>query len=143
MALVRRALEFQSQARDEDGEVDEIWCAFDVEWPENHPQLREAVALATSNGIRVAISNPCFELWLILHFRNQTAFMTNDQARKTRHECDGSRDQSLDGRLYMAHRSEAVGRAKALDMRHRGDRTAFPQDNPSSGMHRLVTSLTT
>ena len=29
--------------------------------------------MARDNGIRVAISNPCFELWLVLHYAQQTA----------------------------------------------------------------------
>src|SRR5262245_56638354 len=41
--------------------VDEYWCVFDVEWPMNHPNLDQAVKLAHQNGIRLAISNPCFE----------------------------------------------------------------------------------
>jgi hypothetical protein len=28
---------------------------------------------ARDNGIRIAISNPCFELWILLHFQDQRA----------------------------------------------------------------------
>ena len=30
-------------------------------------------SLAEANGIFVAVSSPCFELWLVLHYRDQTA----------------------------------------------------------------------
>lgn len=33
-----------------DPEVDECWCIFDVEWPQNHPNLREARQLAQANS---------------------------------------------------------------------------------------------
>src|SRR3954451_2941209 len=49
---------------------DEIWCVFDVD---EHPNLQDAKQQAKANGIELAISNPCFELWLHLHFKEQTA----------------------------------------------------------------------
>lgn len=58
-----------SMAKDhvDDDETDEVWCVFDVEWPQNHPNLRAAVELARAHGVKLAISTPCFEIWLILH----------------------------------------------------------------------------
>lgn len=40
-------------------DFDEIWCVFDVD---DHPGLEQAKTVAHDAGIRVAISNPCFEL---------------------------------------------------------------------------------
>ncbi len=45
---------------------DEIWCVFDVD---EHPNLNDASQLAAARHIELAVSNPCFELWLPLHFR--------------------------------------------------------------------------
>ena len=46
-------------------EIDECWCLFDVEWPQHHPRLAEAVNRAREvDGVYVAVSNPCFEVWL-------------------------------------------------------------------------------
>ena len=46
-----------------------------------HRQVNQShcaeVASAGANGIRLAISNPCFELWLILHFQDHTAWLDN------------------------------------------------------------------
>src|SRR5580693_9982740 len=64
--LVTMAATARSKALDEDSEIDEFWCVFDVEWPRNHPGLADAIQQARANGIQLAISNPCFELWLIL-----------------------------------------------------------------------------
>ena len=44
-----------------------VWCVFDVD---NHPNVPEARIMAADNGIELAISNPCFELWLLLHHRD-------------------------------------------------------------------------
>jgi hypothetical protein len=45
-------------------EHDQVWAAFDRD---QHPHFDEAVALCIAEGIRICRSNPCFEVWLILH----------------------------------------------------------------------------
>lgn len=49
-------------------EYDEVWCVFDVEAPKKHPSVRRALAKAKAQGVHVALSNPCFEYWLLPHF---------------------------------------------------------------------------
>ena len=46
-------------------ERDEVWAVFDRD---EHPNYREAIQLCEQKGVGVACSNPCFEVWLILHF---------------------------------------------------------------------------
>ena len=92
-------------------------------------------------GVEVAISNPCVELWLILHFQDHSRWLDNDDARRLRRQLDGSSDKSLEPARYMPHIREAARRVSALDELHAQNATAFPQDNPSSGMHRLVSSV--
>ena len=53
------------------GEGDQFWFVSDTDhWVEsNHIQnLVEVVRQCRQKGIQVALSNPCFELWLLLHF---------------------------------------------------------------------------
>ena len=45
-------------------ERDQVWAVFDRD---EHERYEEAVLLCKANGIGVARSNPCFEVWLILH----------------------------------------------------------------------------
>ena len=73
LTLVNAAAEARARSSQEQGEIDEVWCLFDVEWPQNHPGLPEAKTKAERGGVRLAISNPCFELWLALHFDDHTA----------------------------------------------------------------------
>jgi hypothetical protein len=114
---------------------------FDVEWPINHPRLKEALALARRHDIRVAVSNPCFELWLALHFCDHRSWLDNDGARRLRRSFDGQAKKGLKGADYMPHREIARQRAILLDRQHEQDCREFPQNNPSSGMHRLITSV--
>ncbi len=53
------------------GDGDQFWLVCDTDhWIDaNHIQnLREIVQRCRQKGIQVALSNPCFELWLLLHF---------------------------------------------------------------------------
>ncbi len=49
-------------------EYDYVWCVIDVEAPHPHESLYRACNKATDNGLRMALSNPCFEYWYLLHF---------------------------------------------------------------------------
>ena len=80
LTLVTLATAARAKSAAEEAEIDEFWCVFDVEWPRNHPHLPEAIARAEANDIRLAISNPCFELWLILHYRNHGSWLDNSAA---------------------------------------------------------------
>jgi hypothetical protein len=141
LTLVSMAADARGRAISEEAEIDEFWCVFDVEWPVNHPNLKEAIDQAYYNEIGVAVSNPCFELWLILHFEDQNRWLSNAQATKLRRRLDGSSDKGLDAAKYMPFTGDAARRAMKLDERHSRDGSPFPNNNPSSGMHRLLAAV--
>lgn len=143
LTLVESAVAARRRAAQEEGEVDEFWCVFDVEWPKNHPNLAQATRLASLNNINLAISNPCFELWLILHFKKHTGWLDNNAAKKLRSKCDGGSGKGVKTNLYLPKIQLACERAKQLNTMHAGNGTQFPHDNPSSGMYRLVKSAMT
>jgi hypothetical protein len=136
LTLVQSAI-----ARQKHDEIDECWCVFDVEWPRHHPHLDRALQLAQAHGIRVAVSNPCFELWLILHFQDQAAFLDTHQAESRSRTLDGRTGKVIDPADYLPRRQEACRRAAALKARHEKDGTRFPNDNPSSTVHDLLAAL--
>ena len=81
-ALVRRAKEHVKRNRRtkrSDPEFDEIWCVFDVD---QHPNVSRAIHDARQSGIKVAVSNPCFELWLVLHRDEQTAYIDRQEIQR-------------------------------------------------------------
>ncbi|MGB8842456.1 MAG: RloB family protein [Aliidongia sp.] len=45
-------------------EDDRVWAVFDRD---EHLKVNEAIQKCYSNSVGIAFSNPCFELWLILH----------------------------------------------------------------------------
>jgi hypothetical protein len=65
-------------------EFEEVWVVFDVEHPENGRQgaIPSAVQAALQEGLSLAISNPSFEVWYILHDRATPPGLTcSDDAR--------------------------------------------------------------
>lgn len=46
-------------------ENDKIWAMFDRD---EHPDVNRAIQECTDAGIGVAFSDPCFEVWLVLHY---------------------------------------------------------------------------
>ena len=109
---------------------------------DEHPRLADAIALARRHAIGLAISNPCLELWFLLHFEDRTAYVDRHdvQRRAQRHlKCDKVlTDPAL--QLLSDRYSEAVVRAMRLDAKHHGDGSAAGA-NPSSSMWRLVDEI--
>ncbi|MCY4629592.1 MAG: RloB family protein [bacterium] len=136
LTLVRRAREL---ARSRDRDFDEIWCVFDVN---AHPDVNSAIAEARDSGIQVAVSNPCFELWMVLHVENREAYVHRHEIQRRARELgllDGkSIPESARQRLTDGY-EDAKRRARQLDTRHLG--VSPPGSNPSSGVWRLVDSI--
>ena len=64
IAKQRKVARYRRGGSDSFEENDQIWAIFDRD---DHPNFSEAVNRCEISGVRVARSNPCFELWLILH----------------------------------------------------------------------------
>ena len=47
--------------------LDEVWAVFDRD---DHPKFNEAIEICKKSSVKIARSNPCFEVWLILHFED-------------------------------------------------------------------------
>lgn len=121
--------------------VTQYWYVFDVEAPTRNDRLHEAVQMARDNGINVAISNPCFELWLVRHYADHERWIDNDDCGSLRRQHDGSQGKGLDGAAYMPLRGQAIQRAQRLAMLHASANRELPDDNPSSGLYRLLEAI--
>ncbi len=142
--LVRRAIQQRAsdlaEARRGRGDAyDQYWCVFDVD---AHPGLAEALALAAAHDIQVALSSPCFELWLILHFEYRAGCLNAALAERLSDaylDCGKVPTPAALGAL--ADRFEvARQRAQRLDRKHVADGSA-PPANPSSTVWRLVDEI--
>lgn len=71
--VVNRLKEAVKKARKEMQEGDEFWVLLDTDHhfrANNIAQTDEALREARQSGFKVAVSNPCFELWLLLHHKD-------------------------------------------------------------------------
>ena len=123
--------------RDDNLRFDEVWCACDVD---SHPRLPDARQMARDNGIELVVSNPCFELWLLLHYReNPGARHRRDLQRMLRREYQKDYDKHVDFDALKPGYEAAMARARRLDAD--ADEAGEPGRNPTTGFHRLTASI--
>lgn len=143
LPLVKNAIEYKKEnetqaKREKDPNIayDSVWCVFDVD---NHPRVAEAKKLANDNKIQVAISNPCFELWLVLHFQESPGKKSCRQFQSLLKNLDPSYandSKSVDFSKYAPGYDQAVERAKRLDAI--AQTAGTPGDNPTTNVYELT-----
>jgi RloB-like protein len=136
MAIQQRAADIKDAKRGKGDTFDEYWCVFDVD---NHPHLEEALALADTEDINIALSNPCIELWLIIHFKSQTAYIERGTAEdKAKKILKCGKVLSIEAlKQLIINYEKAKSNALALDKKHERD-VSSAHSNPSSGVWRLI-----
>jgi hypothetical protein len=72
---------------------DSIWCVFDKD--DHEQEVIDAHREAEKHKIKIAFSNPAFEVWLLYHFQLQTAPLTKDELWKALKKYLPNYDKSL------------------------------------------------
>ena len=123
---------------------DEAWAVFDGDEHihQDKSGWDRALALAIKHGIKVAISNPCFELWFLLHFQDQTGNLDRAEARKKlkAHVPDYEKSKNLYPEHLKERTAAAIKRALALEVTHARN-AVIHYTNPSSRVHELISIL--
>jgi hypothetical protein len=139
--LVERAVEIKYDAdskanKDENERFEEVWCVFDID---DHPKVDDAKQQARDNGISLAISNPCFELWVLLHFEEQNAHISRTRLSAACRKHLPGYVKDLPTAKLNPHYDKAATRAQKLDewQQQQGRKDA----NPSTGVYRLTRAI--
>ena len=132
-ATMRNARKQARAARDQNLIYDEVWCVFDVD---EHPNMKEALEQARANRISVALSNPCFELWLLLHFRDHRAFIERHKVQSECRDLIQAFEKAVEFTTIAHLVNEAVERASSLE-KWQTERGCMGE-NPSTTVHNLV-----
>ena len=141
MTVVDRAVQELRAQRPFSREEDSVWAMFDRD---EHPKFEEAKNKARSKGVHLAVSNPCFEIWGIYHYRDW-------QGPMERHQCQNELEQLcpgydkkygktfIDKDVIKEKCSDAIERAKkSLNSREKeGD----PDGNPSTSVYFLIEAI--
>lgn len=146
LSLVQHTKDVLKQELYYPNDGDMVWCVFDRDDNTNQ-NLYAAEQLAEHLGYRVAFSNPCFELWILLHFRDQRAEMLNVEdvisvLRADRYLPQYEKNMDVYDQL-SGRQAEAIARAE-----HRMDslnddriRIISRESNPATTVHTLVQYL--
>ena len=115
---------------------DQLWFVLDVyRWGEALRRMNEECNKHTN--WHLAISNPCFEVWLLMHFRDVTKKDTNGTAcepfkKALRRQPDGYKAEKAAFRI-----EEAIQRAKTSD----ADPDHFMPNLPGTKLYQLAEQM--
>jgi hypothetical protein len=126
--LVRAAAAYRDRAA---ADFDEVWCVVEVD----QFDMDAAVAAARRRNVQLAVSNPCFELWLLLHHADCRAHCSGcaEVAKRLRRHVPTYDKARLDFADFVAGVDAAVKRARDLE-----PAGTDHQRNPSTSVWRLV-----
>jgi hypothetical protein len=132
----------EAAAREEDENLayDAVWCVFDVD-ANSHAVIAAAEQLAQRSGIGTAISNPCFELWLLLHFRENPGMQDRAKMQTMLSKHVPEYDKHVDYARYSAGYEQAVTRATRMD--ESAEKDGDPGRNPTTGVYKLTDLIRT
>ncbi|MBN2413758.1 RloB domain-containing protein [candidate division KSB1 bacterium] len=117
---------------------DELWIMFDVDkWGVR--KISQITRLGFQKGYGLAISNPCFEVWLFLHFTSleQNLLTCQDFKSRLRQQLGSYNSARLHIIDFKNHIHDALIRAREIDI-NPGDR--WPQ-NIGTHVYKVVEKI--
>ena len=137
--VVERAIDERKRSRPLDGlsKRDSYWAMFDRD---EHARFEEAIDLAAANKIGLAVSNPCFELWAVMHYETRDAPSHRRECQKRLaqlHPAYTTAKRFEDREPIENGYRDAVRRARTL-LTRRAEEGSGRFANPSTTVHRLT-----
>lgn len=138
-SVLDRLHEFAEEYQFREG--DQFWLVIDKDrWTDE--MLREIIGMCDESGYQIALSNPCFELWLLLHFRKVEELELRDSmspadVKKIFNPLIEERSEGNYDRTYTKWIPHALTEAPKLDT---DPEAPFPEC-PGTRVYRLVEEL--
>lgn len=146
-SVLQRAIELWSEANQKDDPYDRVYCVFDKDDHTTYDETIRKISEYEPRGIFYAVvSVPCFEYWLLLHFKYTTKpyvargnrSVGVEVLRALKEEIPGYKkgDKNIFRALFEQIECAKANAAKSLQ--HAQDRC---DDNPSTNVHELIDYL--
>lgn len=130
----------QEQRSNSSAKADTVWAVFDQD---EHLKVTEAIAGCEGSGAQVAYSNPCFEVWLILHHEDYHAADDHHQIQKRYQKLDPTYDpngsKTPDCAFLMNHVEKAEQFGENQCKRREEEDTPFGR--PSTTVYKLTRAI--
>lgn len=143
LTVVRYAKRIRKREQRRGSGYDRVFCVFDRD---EHSTFDQAGSEAGANGLKLARSWPCFEYWLLLHFRYSRKPYMRTGSRSPAENCIGDLLAYLpnyakaEAGLYQVLENR-LDVAKARAIRTLSESRETEEPNPSTEIHELVTYL--
>jgi RloB-like protein len=137
--VVNKALELSKETK-----FDRVWCVFDRDpsRDETYDNFNKALQLAKNEGISVAYSHECFEIWYLLHFNfYDTPISRKDYQKKLKKLLDMDYEKNSEDMydILKVKQPKAIQHARTLLSTY--DPHDPASDNPATTVHLLVEEL--
>jgi hypothetical protein len=126
---------------------DFVYCVIDRD---THEDFDEAMGLARSSNVQMIVSYPCFEYWLLLHFKySRKAYSPvgkkspGDQMMRALKDCEGMGDYEKGSETSLFKKLEGGALQTARKHAERALAAAIAEDefNPSTTLHTLISEF--
>jgi RloB-like protein len=140
IAVVNQAVKLRDKKS-----YDRVWCVFDRDPSRvNNTKQRfnDALRLAEQEGIKVAYSNECFEIWYLLHFNFYNTAIPRSDYRKMLTKLLGYEYEKNSDDMYAQledRQPQAIKQAQKLLASYNPPNPE--SDNPATTVHLLVEEL--
>jgi hypothetical protein len=143
-SIVRYSIEKKREYQIRKGDGNEVWCVFDVD-ENTDSDLRDSIEHAEANGIHVALSNPSFELWYLLHFIMREAAISRQEVSDELKRCylPGYEKSIRYSSVLRQYLPTAISNAEKLNRHHKrnGSDLHSRAGNPSTQVFILIRAI--
>jgi len=116
----------------------EVWAVFDQD---DHPKVKESITRAKQHNINVAYSNPCFELWALLHLLDHRKHLHRHQLQLevVLPGYDSKTSKNICAITIDPHYDTARARAMSLEKEHK--KVGNSKANPYTNIYLLLDKI--
>ncbi len=146
-SIIERVIEERKEMKSNQAwtEGDSAWAVFDGDEhiEQSLDNWRSAIDLATKQKIKLAITNPCFEFWYLIHFQDYFAQITRDRVINLlgKHIPNYDKSMCLYPKPLKPLTEQAIQRAERIAAQIERDELDEHSNPCCSGLPKLIQSL--